>query len=160
MMCVQSSVPTVGTKAERFVEPRGPRILGPQAEAAEVSARGFDDLRDQPPAHPEPPLPRQDVQLAHPADPRLGGERIDVEPAHADHPLADPGDEQRLAGLVEPIRAAGPLLGEPSDETQSVPLALRDQFGHPLDRRPLQSLDAHGHGGLRLLPEVLVVGHG
>jgi hypothetical protein len=41
--------------------------------------------------------------------------RIDVEPANTDHPSIEPRPEQLFAGLIEAIRAAGPLVDEPTD---------------------------------------------
>src|SRR3989442_15378585 len=88
------------------------------------SSRRLDDSRDELLADPEPPVRRQDVEVTQPADAWLSGIRIDVEPADADDPLAASGHEQRLAGAVEAVGAAGPLVGRPPHEAQAGLLAL------------------------------------
>ncbi|HEU4369676.1 MAG TPA: hypothetical protein VFV05_15760 [Methylomirabilota bacterium] len=129
-------------KAQPLVDLRGHGILRPQPEAREPPARRPDDVRDQLLADPESPIPHQDVQVPHAADVRPRGVGVDVEPADADDARPDSGDEQPLARAVEPVGAAGPLVGEAPDEAEPVGLALDDEGVQALGRRGAQPLDA------------------
>jgi hypothetical protein len=72
--------------------------------------------------------------VSHPADGRRGGVGVDVEPADADDLAGDPGDEERLAGPVEAIGAARPVIDQPSYQAQAAGLALGDQGAEALGR--------------------------
>ena len=88
----------------------------------------------------------------HPSDRRVRGVRVDVEAAYPDHSPIDQGREARLAGTIESIPSAGPLLGESTHEPQSGLLALGHQRGEGLGRQLAQALDDHGHGSLTQAP--------
>src|SRR5213594_3186389 len=121
------SRPYASTEPQPLIELGRRLILRTQPENVESGPGRLDDPADQLPAHPEAPIGRQDVQMPHPADTLRDGIRIDVEPAHADHSPTCQGSKEGLAGAVEPIRSAGPLLSEPAHEPPPGLLALGDQ---------------------------------
>ena len=65
--------------------------------------------------------------MPHATHTLLRGIRIDVEPANTDHPSIEPRPEQLFAGSIEAIRATGPLLDEPTDQSQSGLLTFGEQ---------------------------------
>src|SRR6266852_28752 len=137
--------PGASTETQPLIELCCRRIVRTQAEAVEPAPGRLDDLSDQPPAKPEPPIGRQDVQVTHPADARRCRIRIDVEPAHPDHSPAHQGSKKSLAGTIKSIRAAGPLLSEPAQEPPSGLLALSDQGIEGIGRQVVQAFDERGH---------------
>jgi len=83
--------------------------------------------------------------VSHPTDTLIGRIRIDVEPADSDQPPTAPGAEQRFAGPVKLIRAAGPLLDEPTDEPETGLLAFSKQGSKAVDRQVLETFNERGH---------------
>jgi hypothetical protein len=130
-------------KAQPLVEACRLGIGGAQAQALEPAARRLDDRFNQLLTDSQPPIRRQHVEVAHPADVRLGGVRIHVEAADADDVLAAAGREERLAGPVEAIRAAGPLISQPSNEAQAASLALGDQRRQAFGLQGAEAFDGH-----------------
>src|SRR5258705_13238241 len=79
--------------------------------------------------------------MAHSAYARHRCIGIDVEPTGPDQAPFHPGREQGLAGTPEPVRPAGPLVGEPAHESVSGALALGDQRVEETRRRLGEALD-------------------
>src|SRR5262245_28265817 len=128
-------------EAESLVELRGGWILSAQAEPLEATSRRVQHVLDQQPAHTEPPIRREHVQMTDSPDAvrlRVG---IDVEPASADQPAGNPRREQGFARPVESIRPARPLVGEPAYEPVSGALALDDERVEQTRRHLREALD-------------------
>ena len=135
-------VPVVLLEAQCLVEPRGRGIRRAQPEGGERAVGGGDDGAHEPPPDAEPPVRRQHVEVAHAADARIAGIRVDVEAARANQAAVHQGAEQGLARAVEAILSARPFLGEPAHESQAGLLALGDQGGQACVRQLTQALDA------------------
>jgi len=132
-------------EAERFVESRGSRVACSQPQVIKGAPSGLDDLGDQSPANPMSPVPGKDVQVPDTADTLVGAVRIDVEAAHPHLVSIDPRDKECLAPLVESVRAARPLVGEPTDEPKTGAPTLGEQLLQRGDWQVVSPLDDGGH---------------
>src|SRR5206468_3398609 len=133
--------PDATLEPQLLVELGRRRVLRAQAKPLEPTPRRVQHPFDQSPADAQAPVVRQHVQMTDSADPRCRRIRIDVEPAGTDQAPIHPGREEGLAGTLEPIRPAGPLVGEPAHESVSGALALGDQGVEETRRRLGEALD-------------------
>src|SRR5262245_21806527 len=142
--------PGASREPQPLVELGRLRVPRAQTESPELPSSRIDHSADELPTHTEPPVLQEHVEMTDSPDAvrlRVG---IDVEPASADQAAIHPGREQDLAGPVESILPARPLVGEPGYEPVSGALALGDESVEQTRQYLCKALDldparAHTH---------------
>jgi hypothetical protein len=115
-------------KAERLVEPRRARIDRPEPEPVEAAAGPCDRLEHEAAPDPVSAILGQDVHVPHAPDAIIVQVGIDAQAAHADEHSLHLGSQKGLARPGKAVGVALPLVGDPTQESVSRGLALRQQM--------------------------------
>ena len=145
-------------EAHPLIEPCRLGIPCAEPERVERASGSLDHLLHELSAHAEPPVVGEHVEVAHPADPWRGRIRIDVQAAHPDQSPIHQRGKQRLAGTIEPILAARPLIGESTHESVPGMLAIGHQRRKAIERQITQAFDRRRTSGQSLDELDVIVG--